>query len=88
MVISLDSFGDMLSRQMGILDTPSPPPWDSGVRAEKGMHSPPTTPRVLGSSHVMLSPYTLCVLEGWGFISSGASLQILVLCQGPATHSE
>lgn len=35
-------------------------------------------PHVLGQSHVILSPYTLCVLEGWGFISSGASLQILV----------
>ena len=47
---------------MGILDISCPPPWDSGVRAEKGMHSPPTTPHVLGQSHVILSPYTLCVL--------------------------
>ena len=47
---------------MGILDISCPPPWDSGVRAEKGMHSPPTTPHVLGQSYVILSPYTLCVL--------------------------
>ena len=46
---------------MGILDLSCPPPWDSGVRAEKGIYSPPTTPPCVGPVPCYSFPiYSVC----------------------------
>lgn len=57
---------------MGILDLSCPPPWDSGVRAEKGIYSPPTTPPCFGPVPCYSFPiYSVCagkmgIHQQWG----------------------